>query len=50
MHFGYFYLDEKSLSYTNLLEKILYAENSIGESEKKDLEQEFTKNYYNVKL
>lgn len=48
MHFSYFYLDEKSLSYSNLLEKILNADNNIGENEKKNLEADFSKNYYNV--
>jgi len=48
MHFSYFYLDEKSLSYTNLLEKILNADNNIGDNERKKLEIDFSKNYYNV--
>jgi len=48
MHFNYLYLDEKSLSYTNLLEKILNADNAIGDNETKQLETDFSKNYYNV--
>lgn len=48
MHFSYFYLDEKSLSYSNLLEKILNADNNISDNEKRNLEADFSKNYYNV--
>jgi len=49
MHFNYFYLDEKSLSYSNLLEKILNADNYMGENERRNIEADFSKNYYNVK-
>jgi len=48
MHFNYFYLDEKSLSYTNLLEKIMVADNNMSDKDMNKLEQDFTKNYYNV--
>jgi hypothetical protein len=48
MHFNYLYLDEKSLSYSNLLEKILNADNSIGDNEKRKLDEDFSKNYFNV--
>lgn len=50
MHFSYFYLDEKSLSYSNLLEKILSADNNVGDTERRNLEADFSKNYYSVKF
>ncbi len=50
MHFNYFYLDEKSLSYSNLLEKILVSDNNVGDADKKNMEYDFNKNYYNVSI
>jgi len=38
MNFSYLYLDEKCLSYTNLLEKILLSGGNQGESNPSDYE------------
>ena len=48
MNLTYFYLDEKSLSYSNLLEKILIGDSSLSDNNSNhDARQE---NYYNVKF